>query len=81
MADSLFLKPQGTPQSVSEASQAIRDIISVHECDPTKGFRLACGDEEVQEMWGHPRGALYASMKMVEGGKVWGTDVWFVFSL
>ena len=81
VADSLFLKLQGTPQSISEMAQVIRGIIHTHGCDPKKGFRLACGEDEAQEMWGHRRGALYASMQMVEGGRVWGTDVWSVASL
>jgi hypothetical protein len=81
VANSLFLKLQGTPQSISEMSQVIRDIVGTHGCDPKQGFRLARGEDEAREMWGHRRSALYASMKMVEGGKVWGTDVWSVASL
>ena len=81
VANSLFLKLQGTPQSISEMSQVIRDIVGRHGCDSKKGFRLARGDDEAQEMWSHRRSALYANMKMVEGGSVWGTDVWSVVSI
>jgi D-lactate dehydrogenase (cytochrome) len=77
--DSLFLKLQGTPQSIAETSKVIRDILSTHGCGPQHSFKLALGEDEAREMWDHRRGALYASMKMVEGGRVWSTDVWFVF--
>lgn len=80
-ADSLFLKLQGTPQNISETSQVIRDIVRAYGCDSKKGFKLAHGEDEAEEIWGHRRSALYASMKMVEGGEVWGTDVWSVASL
>lgn len=77
-SDSLFLKLQGTPQSIAETSKVICDILSTHGCDPQKAFRLARNEDEAREMWDHRRNALYASMKMVEGGRVWSTDVWFV---
>lgn len=79
VTDSLFLKLQGTPQSIAETSKVICDILSTHGCDPQKGFKLALGEDEAREMWDHRRSALYASTKMVKGGKVWSTDVWFVF--
>lgn len=77
-SDSLFLKLQGTPRSIAETSKVICDILSTHGCDPQKAFKLARGEDEAREMWDHRRNALCASMEMVEGGKVWGTDVWFV---
>jgi hypothetical protein len=79
VSDSLFLKLQGSPQSIAETLQIIRDILSAYGCDPRKDFRLARGEDEAREMWGHRRSALHANMKMAEGGRVWGTDVWFVF--
>ena len=77
-SDSLFLKLQGTPRSIAETSKVICDILGTHGCDSKKVFRLARSEDEAQEMWDHRKNALYASMKMVEGGRVWSTDVWFV---
>src|SRR5258706_15965916 len=76
--DSLFLKLQGTPRSIAETSKVICDILSTHGCDAQKAFRLARREDEAREMWDHRRNALYASMKMVEDGRGWSTDVWFV---
>ena len=76
-SDSIFLKLQGTPQSIAETSKVICGILNTHGCDPQKAFKLA-SEDEAREMWDHRRNALYASMKMVEGGRMWGTNVWFV---
>jgi hypothetical protein len=64
VADSLFFKLQGTPQSIAETSKVIWSILSTHRSDSKEGFKLARGEDEARD---HRRGALYASMKMVEG--------------
>jgi hypothetical protein len=66
VADSLF-KLQVTPQSIAETSKVIWSILSTHRCDSKESFKLARGEDEARVMWDDRRGALYASMKLVEG--------------
>jgi D-lactate dehydrogenase (cytochrome) len=73
VSDSLFIKLQGTPSIIAEASKAAREILSKHGCNRV---RFARDDEESREIWGHRRGALLAILSYIEGSKVWTTDVW-----
>lgn len=73
VADSLFIKIQGTPLMIAEASQTAREILGKHGCNRV---RFARGSEEAHEIWSHRRGALLAILSYIEGSKVWTTDVW-----
>ena len=52
VADSLFLKLQGTPQSVAETSEIIRDILSTHGCNFQTGTRGGRGTGDVESSSG-----------------------------
>lgn len=75
VADSLFIKIQGSPNSIAEASTTARAILAKHGCTE---MRFANGNKEADELWSHRREALIAILSYIEGSTVWTTDVWYV---
>lgn len=71
--DSLFIKLQGSSQSIKEASEVIQDILGRHSC---KGVLFAKNAKEADDMWQDRRGALLSILSFIEGSEACTTDVW-----
>ncbi|KAG6333829.1 hypothetical protein ID866_5261 [Astraeus odoratus] len=70
--DSLFFKLQGSPESIAEASKAVRDIVKKHG---SSRFEFATTDEEADEIWQNRKYALMSTLGAHPGTRCWTTDV------
>lgn len=71
--DTLFFKFQGSPESVTESSKVVQDIVKRHG---SSRFEFASTDEEAEEMWQNRKYALMSTFAAHPGMKCWTTDVW-----
>ncbi|KAL4065326.1 FAD-linked oxidase-like protein [Scleroderma yunnanense] len=70
--DTLFFKFQGSPESVTETSKAVRDIVKRHG---SSRFEFASTDNEAEEIWQNRKYALMSTFAAHPGMKCWTTDV------
>ena len=72
--DSLFFKFQGpTPRALQETADVVKRITQQHG---STGFVVARSDKEAADLWMDRKNALYSSMALLPGSRVWSTDVW-----
>jgi D-lactate dehydrogenase (cytochrome) len=75
ISDTLFLKIQGTKESLSSASPLIQSICAQHG---STAFDFAETDEKAEELWMNRKYALMSTMAAEPGHRCWTTDVWWV---
>ena len=72
--DSLFFKFQGpTARALQETADVVKRITQRHG---STGFVVARSDKEAADLWMDRKNALYSSMALLPGSRVWSTDVW-----
>ncbi|THH04999.1 hypothetical protein EW145_g5122 [Phellinidium pouzarii] len=75
--DSLFFKFQG--HSAEALRETARVVKKVAERYGGTGFTLARNDKEAADLWMDRKNAHFSGLALVEGGRSWATDVWWVF--
>lgn len=70
--DSLFIKFQGSPSHIRDNARVVKEIC---QKNGSLSFDLARNDQEAHDLWQDRKNALWTSLTMVPGGKIWTTDV------
>lgn len=71
--DSLFFKFQGHSQAaLADTALITKEIVERHG---GTGFSLAANAKEATDLWADRKNALYSSLALVEGSRIWTTDV------
>ncbi|KAG8713942.1 hypothetical protein FRC08_012556 [Ceratobasidium sp. 394] len=70
--DSLFFKFQGSKETQREASATVKRIVEKHG---GKGFQAARDEKEAHDFWQNRKYALWSTMALIPGSRVWTTDV------
>ncbi|KAF8606532.1 hypothetical protein BDV93DRAFT_469024 [Ceratobasidium sp. AG-I] len=70
--DSLFFKLQGSKESQKEASATVKRIVEKYG---GKGFKAARDEKEAHDFWQNRKYALWSTMALYPGSRVWTTDV------
>ena len=72
--DTLFLKIQGDPLSIQNASETVQTIVQKHG---SLRFEFASTDQEAEDLWQNRKYALTSSLAAHPGLSCWTTDVWY----
>ncbi|TCD68918.1 hypothetical protein EIP91_009469 [Steccherinum ochraceum] len=73
VSDTLFLKLQGTNESIQQTATTVQNIFSRHG---STAFEFASSEDEAAEMWENRKYALMSTITAGgEGTRVWTTDV------
>jgi D-lactate dehydrogenase (cytochrome) len=73
LTDSLFLKFQGSDESMTEVARGVERVTKKYG---GKGFEFSKTEKEADALWAGRKAALWAVMGLKEDCKVWTTDVW-----
>ncbi|WVO12420.1 hypothetical protein L204_100019 [Cryptococcus depauperatus] len=70
--DSLFFKFQGSDASMQDVAQGVKSVIAKHG---GSNFEFSKTDAEAEALWQGRKAALWSVLGLVEGSRVWTTDV------
>lgn len=70
--DSLFFKFQGSKEAQQEASAVVKKIVAKHG---GKNFQAARDEKEAHDFWQNRKYALWSTIALYPGSRVWTTDV------
>ncbi|KAH7889949.1 FAD-linked oxidase-like protein, partial [Phlebopus sp. FC_14] len=70
--DTLFFKIQGSPESITETSQCVKQVVEKHR---SSRFEFASTDQEAEDLWENRKYALVSTLSSHPGMKCWTTDV------
>ncbi|EIW65740.1 hypothetical protein TREMEDRAFT_41215 [Tremella mesenterica DSM 1558] len=71
-ADSLLFKFQGSDAAMSEVAKGTKAVCQKHG---GKNFEFSKTDKEAEDLWQGRKAALWSVLALIEGSKVWTTDV------
>ncbi|ODN76548.1 hypothetical protein L202_05210 [Cryptococcus amylolentus CBS 6039] len=70
--DSLFFKFQGSDAQMAEVATSVKSLVSKHG---GANFEFSKSDKEADALWQGRKAALWSVLGLVDGARVWTTDV------
>ncbi|WVQ83429.1 hypothetical protein IAT38_005570 [Cryptococcus sp. DSM 104549] len=70
--DSLFFKFQGSDATMNEVASSVKKLVAKHG---GKNFEFSKSNAEAEALWQGRKAALWSVLGLVEGSRVWTTDV------